>query len=111
MMVYYRCSSLTVSCGMWYLPHLRFYFFLNDTATTEIYTLSLHDALPISAVPLRTVPRAELLRYAGESQLLERLLDRRAPGACPCAEAREGLRRLPGGRPGKLSYEIGRAHV
>src|SRR3712207_8659600 len=24
-------------------------FFLNDTATTEIYTLSLHDALPISA--------------------------------------------------------------
>src|SRR5438874_6107106 len=28
--------------------HLRSFFF-NDTATTEIYTLSLHDALPISA--------------------------------------------------------------
>src|SRR5258707_8789370 len=26
-------------------------FFFNDTATTEIYTLSLHDALPISADP------------------------------------------------------------
>src|SRR2546430_4553142 len=26
-----------------------FYFFFNDTATTEIYTLSLHDALPISS--------------------------------------------------------------
>src|SRR2546430_10217855 len=26
----------------------RVYFFFNDTATTEIYTLSLHDALPIS---------------------------------------------------------------
>src|SRR2546427_12928990 len=26
-------------------------FFFNDTATTEIYTLSLHDALPISVVP------------------------------------------------------------
>src|SRR3712207_8350387 len=26
---------------------LRVFFFLNDTATTEIYTLSLHDALPI----------------------------------------------------------------
>src|SRR5690606_41593497 len=26
---------------------LRLFFFLNDTATTEIYTLSLHDALPI----------------------------------------------------------------
>src|SRR5882762_5673868 len=28
-----------------------FFFFFNDTATTEIYTLSLHDALPISAPP------------------------------------------------------------
>src|SRR5437764_14955048 len=27
-------------------------FFFNDTATTEIYTLSLHDALPISTMPL-----------------------------------------------------------
>src|SRR5207342_3873670 len=26
------------------------FFFFNDTATTEIYTLSLHDALPISAI-------------------------------------------------------------
>src|ERR1022692_4317817 len=26
-----------------------FFFFFNDTATTEIYTLSLHDALPISS--------------------------------------------------------------
>src|SRR4051812_49924588 len=48
------------------------YFFLNDSATTEIYTLSLHDALPISAArggrarrarpagvgPLRGPPRA-----------------------------------------------------
>src|SRR2546427_885404 len=33
--------------------HLRssyIFFFFNDTATTEIYTLSLHDALPISGV-------------------------------------------------------------
>src|SRR2546430_7419008 len=28
-------------------PPLFFFFFFNDTATTEIYTLSLHDALPI----------------------------------------------------------------
>src|SRR5215813_5532316 len=28
-----------------------FFFFFNDTATTEIYTLSLHDALPISSPP------------------------------------------------------------
>src|SRR2546425_280061 len=30
-------------------------FFFNDTATTEIYTLSLHDALPISGVQLTLV--------------------------------------------------------
>ncbi len=30
------------------LAHYFFFFFFNDTATTEIYTLSLHDALPIS---------------------------------------------------------------
>src|SRR5688572_33389701 len=29
--------------------HFFFFFFFNDTATTEIYTLSLHDALPISS--------------------------------------------------------------
>src|SRR5947207_15974547 len=29
-----------------------FFFFFNDTATTEIYTLSLHDALPISLFQL-----------------------------------------------------------
>src|SRR6266851_7317904 len=37
-----------------------FLFFFNDTATTEIYTLSLHDALPISAstrAPRTPVPR------------------------------------------------------
>src|SRR2546422_1417423 len=40
------------------------YFFFNDTATTEIYTLSLHDALPISpagAAPGSVVSR--LYRY------------------------------------------------
>src|SRR2546426_11881426 len=29
-------------------PSIFLFFFFNDTATTEIYTLSLHDALPIS---------------------------------------------------------------
>src|SRR2546427_13054711 len=38
-----------------------FLFFFNDTATTEIYTLSLHDALPISRGHLArlTTPRAQ----------------------------------------------------
>src|SRR2546425_11265116 len=32
-----------------FLSSFFFFFFFNDTATTEIYTLSLHDALPILA--------------------------------------------------------------
>src|SRR3712207_8644998 len=35
------------------------YFFFNDTATTEIYTLSLHDALPISRPPKGVHRRVE----------------------------------------------------
>src|SRR5256886_13890817 len=31
-------------------PYCSFFFFFNDTATTEIYTLSLHDALPIYGI-------------------------------------------------------------
>src|SRR2546426_7669282 len=37
------CVISSLSCA--------FFFFFNDTATTEIYTLSLHDALPISGGP------------------------------------------------------------
>src|SRR2546430_13182597 len=33
---------------------MMFFFFFNDTATTEIYTLSLHDALPISGMGTET---------------------------------------------------------
>src|SRR2546422_7183771 len=56
---------------------MRLFFFFNDTATTEIYTLSLHDALPISA---------------------------RGAGASLCGWVRAGgrsvsARRVPAGRP------------
>src|SRR2546423_421509 len=39
-----RCSDLFYTI---LLTHCFSFFFFNDTATTEIYTLSLHDALPI----------------------------------------------------------------
>src|SRR6266487_6559191 len=53
------------------------FFFFNDTATTEIYTLSLHDALPISAAvragswPLPPPParRRSLARAGGTAHL------------------------------------------
>src|SRR5476651_468644 len=42
--------------------HDRHFFFFNDTATTEIYTLSLHDALPIlsSLMKVKDIPFAEM---------------------------------------------------
>src|SRR5438309_8357266 len=42
------------------------FFFFNDPATTEIYTLSLHDALPISVVDSE---QADARRAAGEADL------------------------------------------
>src|SRR5256886_9934822 len=81
-----------------------FFFFFNDTATTEIYTLSLHDALPISVGPYtllrvdrgrlepglpgqffmleapgRLLPRPMSLCLAGESELAF-LIDPIGPG-------------------------------
>src|SRR5450432_4383210 len=44
-----------------------FFFFFNDTATTEIYTLSLHDALPISPQPPRTFMSSARERWAATS--------------------------------------------
>src|SRR2546430_8431361 len=62
----------------------RFFFFFNDTATTEIYTLSLHDALPISdrtrcrlaarrrrRRPLGRAPRRPLGRHRSEEHTSE----------------------------------------
>src|SRR5215213_10903113 len=39
------------------MQHLNAFFFFNDTATTEIYTLSLHDAPPIRVCYLQRAPR------------------------------------------------------
>src|SRR5215469_18781881 len=45
-----------------------FFFFFNDTATTEIYTLSLHDALPISHGPRGSWPGAVWPRPAARGR-------------------------------------------
>src|SRR5438132_12765213 len=54
-------------CMIWLISYLQIYvfFFFNDTATTEIYTLSLHDALPISvAAELPFMATEEILMAA-----------------------------------------------
>src|SRR2546426_7260491 len=61
------------------------FFFFNDTATTEIYTLSLHDALPISSrllLAAPSVPRATLICAFSSA----------ATGANPLARDRKSTR-------------------
>src|SRR5207248_11014631 len=47
---YYSTCMFPLLCSLCASPHrsTSFFFFLTNPATTEIYTLSLHDALPIS---------------------------------------------------------------
>ena len=63
-------------------------YFFNDTATTEIYTLSLHDALPISArdAEERFQPAAMIVGASCTGELIQ-------------------------DDPGGLNEQIGRAHV
>src|SRR5262249_61250137 len=67
-------SSLLLLCVL-YLSYYTsplsfsfFFFFFNDTATTEIYTLSLHDALPISKTSCFGSSPAAIVPSACESR-------------------------------------------
>src|SRR5256886_17243744 len=89
------------------------FFFFNDTATTEIYTLSLHDALPISLRPAGAVRQPRSESAAGGARRARCARDRDAaahalpPGTLRAgrvgedlggARAHQRLRRLHGAR-------------
>src|ERR1041385_8941760 len=84
------CTELAVvsGAGVETVTHLLacYFFFFNDTATTEIYTLSLHDALPICRLRGRQVRAGRL-----DAQPEER--DRAGRAARP---RQRGLPRLDG---------------
>src|SRR5258708_38626629 len=63
----YFTESLVISCINVSLAwqSLSSFFFFNDTATTEIYTLSLHDALPILKELLQTNSASRSVWCAG----------------------------------------------
>src|SRR3712207_7611421 len=74
------------------------FFFFNDTATTEIYTLSLHDALPISRQP-------------GDQQQL----DHQGQGGVQADELRDGedavLARAAGDEQDRKSTRLNSSHA
>src|SRR2546426_9147621 len=70
-------------------PRLLLLFFFNDTATTEIYTLSLHDALPISCAP---APRQSPGAFARAS--FPSRFQAHPPPSVVAVQTRRGLERL-----------------
>src|SRR5260221_13297553 len=96
------------------LPFFFFFFVLNDPAPTEIYTLPLHDALPICQPrhAARRVPRCEDRRVVGDPAAGVGCVP---PGPGAAAGGDGALRRLAqvaaGPSPPAAAPEIGRAHV
>src|SRR5438445_7527740 len=62
-LIYYTSTVLFLLMLVFYYPIFLFFFF-NDTATTEIYTLSLHDALPILARHATDPPVSRIVTFA-----------------------------------------------
>src|SRR3712207_9463298 len=85
------------------------YCFLNDTATTEIYTLSLHDALPIWYAP-ETVHRAP---HGQGGQCRGRQEDGRSQARQPAAAGHrdEGNRRDGGRELDRKSTRLNSSHA
>ena len=93
---------------VWFeIGFILFFFFFNDTATTEIYTLSLHDALPISAN--RTNPNQHE-GYIPGGNLCQESWSNVKPGeeAHVCNLTSLNLANID---ESELGDEIGRAHV
>src|SRR2546430_11555625 len=94
-----------------------FFFFFNDTATTEIYTLSLHDALPISvrgaplglagadSRPGRAAPRAWRARAPGLAESEEHTSELQSQSNLVC---RLLLEKKKHARPGVFDQRVRR---
>src|SRR2546430_16179050 len=80
------CSVFVFFFFIILVSHSFFFFFFNDTATTEIYTLSLHDALPISLAGL-----GGLLLGVAWSRRIWAIVER-TEAAAPTTEDRKSTR-------------------
>src|SRR5688572_32509580 len=79
------------TCGVELLILVFIFFFFNDTATTEIYTLSLHDALPIWRRP------------SGGGQLVR---DRRNQRSCDCGRSADRKSTRLNSSHSQISYAV-----
>src|SRR2546427_4364314 len=84
------------------LSHSFLFFFFNDTATTEIYTLSLHDALPISGsggdgrvAPISFLPCLAARGGAGDARRPRGMARRMEVGRHPRPDRASRRRSLP----------------
>src|SRR5690349_25043749 len=83
------CSLYSSSSdSLLFILFLYFFFFFNDTATTEIYTLSLHDALPILKVFLAM--NSEMMTLVAPMKFVAGLLA--APGVAHARKDRKSTR-------------------
>src|SRR2546422_11378987 len=80
-----------------------FFFFFNDTATTEIYTLSLHDALPISSAP--AISPAPVSRYGCSSAAPSSAVRRSPRNSHPASATDRKSTRLNSSH-GYISYAV-----
>src|SRR5260370_42331086 len=96
-------------------PTAPIFFFFNDAATTEIYTLPLHDAFPISTVSIAPVFAQPIENQRSSISLCERSATVRSLGSLKTVDARSLTIRdsspLPIFRTVRSRNEIGRAHV
>src|SRR6266576_6910411 len=101
---------------MFILLLYSFFFFFNDTATTEIYTLSLHDALPIWVRRPRSHGQPE--RHPGRGGRERGRPEPHPPGPARSGDTRRvprhalrgrGGEALPAGRPAEGHAECGGA--
>src|SRR2546429_8226653 len=77
----HRCLLCCLFCLVVTVLLFFFFFFFNDTATTEIYTLSLHDALPISLLS-----QCSSSTYFAGCSALRNTSNCRQPGSCRSEE-------------------------
>src|SRR2546430_8929488 len=76
---------------LWWFSPMSYspFFFFNDTATTEIYTLSLHDALPISTAPLAICAMSSARASSGPETPMSTSAPMSATCSGPCKRSEE----------------------